>query len=161
MPTWCFPGTVQCKGYKEEEKSQDTKLKEKCQKKKKKKLKKIIQKYLIPKDNYINTNTKIHRLSIKKRDIAIYTESCAIHTTVTQMWCFSTLMWSLVKRAKIPLSEVFSVVNIAILRRTLYTWQCTMNATQTSKHLKGHLAPRVCHVTFLDQRDIPGSLSVT
>ena len=31
----------------------------------------------------------------------------------------------------------------------------------TSKHLKGHLPPRVCHVTFLHQRDIPGSLSVT
>ena len=30
-----------------------------------------------------------------------------------------------------------------------------------SKHIKGHLAPRVCHVMFLDQRDIPGSLSVT
>ena len=30
-----------------------------------------------------------------------------------------------------------------------------------SKHLKGHLAPRVSNVTFLDRRDIPGSLSVT
>ena len=27
-----------------------------------------------------------------------------------------------------------------------------------SKHLKGHLAPRVSNVTFLDQRVIPGSL---
>ena len=27
-----------------------------------------------------------------------------------------------------------------------------------SKHLKGHLAPRVSDVTFLDQRVIPGSL---
>ena len=27
-----------------------------------------------------------------------------------------------------------------------------------SKHLKGHLAPRVSHVTFLGQRVIPGSL---
>ena len=30
-----------------------------------------------------------------------------------------------------------------------------------SKHLKGHLAPRVSNVTFFNQRDIPGSLSVT
>ena len=30
-----------------------------------------------------------------------------------------------------------------------------------SKHLKGHLAPRVSNVTFLDQRVFPGSLSVT
>ena len=31
----------------------------------------------------------------------------------------------------------------------------------TSKHLKGHSAPRVSNVTFFNQRDIPGSLSVT
>ena len=30
-----------------------------------------------------------------------------------------------------------------------------------SKHLKGHLGPRVSHIRFLVQRDIPGSLSVT
>ena len=30
-----------------------------------------------------------------------------------------------------------------------------------SKHLKGHLAPRVSNVMVLDRRDIPGSLSVT
>ena len=32
------------------------------------------------------------------------------------------------------------------------------NTTKISKHLKVHLAPRVSHVTFLDQRVIPGSL---
>ena len=35
------------------------------------------------------------------------------------------------------------------------------NKTNTSKHLKGHLAPRVSKVTVLHQRVIPGSLSVT
>ena len=34
----------------------------------------------------------------------------------------------------------------------------TPKAVANSKHLKGHLAPRVSHVTFLDQRVIPGSL---
>ena len=29
-----------------------------------------------------------------------------------------------------------------------------------SRYLKGHLAAHVSHVTFFDQRDIPGSLSV-
>ena len=34
----------------------------------------------------------------------------------------------------------------------------TFKTYNTSKHLKGHLAPRVSHVTFLGQRVIPGSL---
>ena len=50
LPTWCFPSTVQCK---------NAKLRRKRK----------IPKIQISKEKYINTNTKIHKLSIQNEKL--------------------------------------------------------------------------------------------
>ena len=57
LPTWCFPSTVQCKNAKLRRKRKIPKIqisKEKMQKEEEK---------------YINTNTKIHKLSIQNEKL--------------------------------------------------------------------------------------------
>ena len=63
------------------------------------------------------------------------------------------------------LSQQCRRANMAILLQQLVYLYISFvkiySVQRISKHLKGHLAPRVSNVTFLDQRIIPGSLWVT